>query len=231
MVLALAALLLHIGPAVPSLPAAAAAATGAAAKSSPAPAANPAPPTATVPAPVLATDLPEAPLPSSANAPSAPDSSPAQPVPSRTDSAGRQPILRASAVDASARDTQVLSGVHIPDSNTKLVGTISPIRTPARREWIALTIANHSAAAFDAYATRRAVQSGATEQDPFIKPFAHTDGIYAAIQICPVVLDFAARHMQHSDNLALRRTWWLPQSIGTGIFLFAGAHNMEITRH
>jgi hypothetical protein len=95
-----------------------------------------------------------------------------------------------------------------------------------------LSIAQHSAAAFDAYSTRAAVATGASEADPFMRPFAHSPGIYAAIQVGPAILDFAARRMQHSENSFIRRSWWIPQSASTGMFLFSGVHNMSVAnRH
>jgi hypothetical protein len=105
---------------------------------------------------------------------------------------------------------------------------ISPESQPSRRKWIALSIAQHAAAAFDAYSTRDAISRGAVEQDPFMKPFANSPAIYAAIQACPVALDFAAHHMQRSENNFVRRTWWVPQSVAAGMFLFSGVHNLHV---
>lgn len=99
---------------------------------------------------------------------------------------------------------------------------------PSRKQWLALSIAVHSAAAFDAYSTRAAISRGAAEADPLIRPFAGSDGLYAAIQVAPLALDFVARRMQRSQNSLLRRTWWLPQSASAGLFLFAGAHNLTV---
>ena len=65
-----------------------------------------------------------------------------------------------------------------------------------------------------------------------MRPFAHSPGIYAAIQVTPVVLDFAARRMERSQNSFIRHSWWIPQSASTGLFLFSGAHNMSVAnRH
>lgn len=86
----------------------------------------------------------------------------------------------------------------------------------------------HSAATFDAYSTRQAVSSGAIEADPLMRPFAQSPAIYAAIQVGPAILDYAARRMQRSSNNFLRRTWWVPQSASTGLFLFSGAHNLQV---
>jgi len=42
-------------------------------------------------------------------------------------------------------------------------------RLPARREWLALAVAEHGAAAFDAYTTRQAISRGAVEEDPTMR--------------------------------------------------------------
>jgi hypothetical protein len=89
-------------------------------------------------------------------------------------------------------------------------------------------MAEHSAATFDAYSTRLAVSRGANEADPMMQPFAHSPAIYGAIQVGPLVLDYAARRMERSQHGFLRRTWWVPQTAATGLFLFSGAHNMSV---
>jgi hypothetical protein len=102
---------------------------------------------------------------------------------------------------------------------------------PSRRNWLILSFVQHSAAAFDAYSTRQAIAAGAREDDPFMRPFAHTPAIYVASQAGPVLLDFAARRMQRSRNPLLRRTWWFPQSASTGLFLLSGVHNLRVATH
>ena len=99
---------------------------------------------------------------------------------------------------------------------------------PSRKEWIALAAAEHGAAAFDAYSTRQAIGRGAVEADPMMRPFADSPGIYAAIQVAPLALDYAARRLQRSQNPLLRKMWWLPQTGGTAMFLFSGAHNLGV---
>ncbi len=58
--------------------------------------------------------------------------------------------------------------------------------------WLGLTIAQHSAAAFDAYATRQSISSGSSggvrELNPMLRPFAGNSSIYVAIQVAPAVL-------------------------------------------
>jgi hypothetical protein len=136
--------------------------------------------------------------------------------------------LNPASLHAVLQNSPSLAMIRVPESESVPLRTISVESLPSRRQWIALLIAQHAAAAFDAYTTRDAISRGAVEQDPLMRPFANSSGIYAAIQACPVALDFAARHMQRSDNSFIRRTWWVPQSISTGMFLFSGAHNLRV---
>lgn len=99
---------------------------------------------------------------------------------------------------------------------------------PSRRKWLALGMAVHGAAAFDAYTTRQAIGRGAVEADPMMRPFASSPSIYAAIQVAPLALDYAARRMQRSENPIIRKMWWLPQSSGAAMYLFSGAHNLGV---
>jgi hypothetical protein len=92
-------------------------------------------------------------------------------------------------------------------------------------------VLEHGAAAFDAYSTREAISRGAKEEDPIMRPFAHSPAIYAAIQVGPVLLDVLARHMQRNQYNFVRRTWWLPQSASTGVSIFSGVHNLSVVRH
>lgn len=101
---------------------------------------------------------------------------------------------------------------------------------PSRRKWIALAAVEHGAAAFDAYTTRQAISRGAVEADPFMRPFANSPGLYVAIQAAPVMLDYVARRMQRSQNLIVRKMWWLPQTSGTAMYLVSGAHNLGMPR-
>ena len=100
---------------------------------------------------------------------------------------------------------------------------------PSRRNWILLSAAQHSAAAFDAYSTRYAISRGAREDDPFMRPFANSSSLYAAIEVGPLLLDYAARRMQRSHIGLIRRIWWVPQSVSTAAFLASGAHNFGIS--
>jgi hypothetical protein len=98
-----------------------------------------------------------------------------------------------------------------------------------KKIWFALTVASSSAAGFDAWSTRRAISGGyGTESNPLLAPFAHSNALYAATQVSPVVLDYVGRKMMTSEYPLLRKLWWLPQSAGTGVSLFAGVHNVGV---
>jgi hypothetical protein len=136
--------------------------------------------------------------------------------------------LTMASLEATSQNSQALSTIRVPEAPpAKPVRVIAAENYP-RKNWLLLSIAEHSAATFDAYSTRRAIATGANEADPMMRPFAHSPGIYAAIQVGPAILDFAARRMERSQNSFLRRTWWIPQSASTGIFLFSGVHNMQV---
>jgi hypothetical protein len=94
-----------------------------------------------------------------------------------------------------------------------------------QRKWLALAVAQHSAAVLDAWTTRRAItRIGAQELNPMLKPFAGNSSMYAATQVTPVLLDLLSRRMMTSNHLLLSRTWWLPQALGT-VASFSGAVN------
>ena len=133
-----------------------------------------------------------------------------------------------ASLEGSSQNGQALDTIRVPEvAPAKPVKIILP-ETHPRRAWLLLSIAQHSAATFDAYSTRVAVSKGASEADPLMRPFAQSPGIYGAIQVCPLVLDFAARRMERSQNGFLRHTWWMPQAAATGVFLFSGAHNLNV---
>jgi hypothetical protein len=98
-----------------------------------------------------------------------------------------------------------------------------------RKIWYGLVVAGHSAAALDAYTTRRAISGGyGTESDPLMRPFAHSNAIYAATQVTPVIMDFMGHHMMTSEHPWLRRVWWVPQVAGASMSLGAGIHNYRV---
>lgn len=130
---------------------------------------------------------------------------------------------------ASAQESQALDTLRLEPPQVGKVKVVRPTEeAPSRRKWVALAIAEHGAAAFDAYSTRQAIGRGAVEADPLMRPFAGSPGIYAVIQIAPLALDYAARRMQRSGNPVLRKMWWLPQTGGTAMYVFSGAHNLGV---
>lgn len=166
-----------------------------------------------------------------------------QPRPATTNSASATPIstessngnavptaftFASASLDSSSQSGQALDTIRVPDVAPAKPAKIVMPETHPRRAWLLLSIAEHSAATFDAYSTRVAISKGAQEADPLMQPFAHSPALYGAIQVCPLVLDFAARRMERSQHSFLRRTWWVPQSAATGIFLFSGAHNINV---
>jgi hypothetical protein len=137
--------------------------------------------------------------------------------------------LNAVSLDKS-QNSQSLSTVRIPESQPAKPIKIIPVeKAPPQRTWVMLSLVQHGAAAFDAYSTRDAVSKGAVEQDPIMRPFAHSPALYGAIQVGPVLLDILSRQMQRSQNSFVRHMWWLPQSVSTAGFIFSGVHNLNVS--
>jgi hypothetical protein len=105
-----------------------------------------------------------------------------------------------------------------------------PYESPAKKKaWFALMAASHAGAAFDAWSTRRAISGGfGTESNPMLRPFAHSNALYAATQVSPLVMDYLGRRMMRSEHPLLRKLWWLPQSAGGAMSFAAGAHNVGV---
>jgi hypothetical protein len=141
----------------------------------------------------------------------------------------------AATVGASSNSAQSvlsLSSIRIqPVEPVKEQPVIQAEPTPSRRTWLALSLVQHGAATFDAYSTREAISRGAVEMDPMMRPYAHSPGLYAAIQVGPVLLDLVSRKMQRSQNGFARRMWWLPQSMSAAGFLYSDAHNLNVKGH
>jgi hypothetical protein len=163
------------------------------------------------------------------------DSTPSKPLPSvpepktKTDS-------EVAAGSSSAGVTPAATADPVTPGSSSL--SIRPGRPAVSREdvserqkklWYGLTIASSSAAGFDAWSTRRAISGGyGTESNPMLAPFAHSNAIYLATQVSPLVLDYVGRKMMTSQYPALRKMWFLPQSLGTAMSLFAGVHNVGV---
>ncbi len=139
------------------------------------------------------------------------------------------PQLTALSLEES-RNSVSLSALRLPDPAAVQPVKVTPAeKRPSTKSWLVLTLVQHGAATFDAYTTRQAIGRGAMEMDPLMRPFAHSSGIYAAIQVGPVLLDLLSRRMQHSERPLARHTWWIPQSVSTAGFLVSGVHNLGVT--
>jgi hypothetical protein len=146
---------------------------------------------------------------------------------------GERPAAGITAISLTDRDTtQPLSSVRVPEpAPVKPVKVYTAERPRMSRSWLALAMVQHGAATFDAYSTRQAIGRGAVEDDPLMRPFAHSGAIYAAIQVGPVLLDYVARRMQHSEYGMVRRIWFVPQTASTVGFVLSGAHNLSVRGH
>jgi hypothetical protein len=133
------------------------------------------------------------------------------------------------ADDRDDENSHSLATVRIPAADPVKPMPVYAAEAPrSSRSWLALSLIQHGAATFDAYSTRQAIGHGAVEDDPMMRPFAHSGAIYAAIQVGPLVLDYVSRRMQHSEYPMVRRMWFVPQSVTTAGFLFSGVHNLNV---
>jgi hypothetical protein len=136
------------------------------------------------------------------------------------------PDAPASAMEASATPALIL--VKPSQRNTVSVSELAAENRRNQRMWKGLAIASSGAATFDAWTTRYAITTqGAQELNPLLKPFAGNASLYAAIQVGPVLMDFAARKMMYSRNSWVRHLWWAPQTASFISSMFCGAHNLS----
>lgn len=129
--------------------------------------------------------------------------------------------------------SSLLAEVHIPTRVEPPDPNFRPAHIDAERPshtWLALSVATHGAATFDAWSTNRAISQGHTEMNPMLKPFAGNPSMYAAVQVGPLLFDFIGRRMQRSDKRWAHEIWWLPQTLSTAASLFAGAHNIAVSK-
>lgn len=125
-------------------------------------------------------------------------------------------------------DARSFSTARIPEPSTKENKFREALSQPSRRQWLALALLQHGAAAFDAYSTRQAVGHGAVEDNPMLRPFAGSPAIYAATQVAPLLFDLMARQMQRSEYPLPRRFWWMPQTVSASLSIFSGVHNLHL---
>jgi hypothetical protein len=99
----------------------------------------------------------------------------------------------------------------------------------AIKYWRGLTIASSSAAAFDAWTTRRNIETGRfKEENTWLKPFAGNASLYAVMQVRPVLFDYVGRRMLRSNKKWVRNLWWVPQTAQTAANFWCGAKNMSL---
>jgi hypothetical protein len=152
-----------------------------------------------------------------------------------SDSASKETTLVASLPSAPAPKVKPDAAAIEPNPAAQPFQPMKPVltrprETPRQRKmWYALTIAGHTGAAFDAWSTHRAVVGGyGQEANPLLRPFAHSNAIYAATQVSPAVMDFLGKRMMVSQHGWLRKMWWLSQAAGTGLSFASGAHNVGV---
>ncbi len=136
-----------------------------------------------------------------------------------------------NADNASLESSESITPGGQPFSNTPLRPAIQGTYETARQRkiWYGLVAASSGAAAFDAWSTRRAVSGGyGVEGDPLLRPFAHSNAIYAATQVSPAIMDYLGHRMMTSHHEWMRRIWWVPQVAGTSFSLGAGIHNCRM---
>jgi hypothetical protein len=140
-----------------------------------------------------------------------------------------------SAVSASGANADPSPAAIEP---TPLISSYRPVYGPTvtvsnrwqKREWLALSIAAHGGAGFDAWTTRKVLSNvpGAQEMNPLLRPFAGNAAMYAAVQVAPTILDYVSRRMMHSQYDVLRHTWWLPQAVSAVVSVASGVHNLGV---
>jgi hypothetical protein len=64
--------------------------------------------------------------------------------------------------------------------------------------------------------------------NPILRPFAGNASLYGVIQVGPGLFDYLGRRMMTSQHGWVRRTWWIPQTVSSVVFLASGAHNLSI---
>lgn len=136
-----------------------------------------------------------------------------------------------NAEDAAPESSESITPAGQPFSNAPVRPAIQGTYETARQRkiWYGLVAASSGAAAFDAWTTRRAVSGGyGVEGDPLLRPFAHSNAIYAATQVSPAVMDYLGHRMMTSHHEWMRRFWWVPQVAGTSFSLGAGIHNYRM---
>jgi hypothetical protein len=107
--------------------------------------------------------------------------------------------------------------------------TIGEEHPTAIKYWRGLAIASSSAASFDAWTTRRNIETGHfKEENAWLKPFAGNASLYAVMQVRPVLFDYVGHRMLRSNKKWVRNLWWVPQTAQTAANFWCGAKNMSL---
>ena len=140
-----------------------------------------------------------------------------------------QPRLESSSLSLNTAEPELLR-VELP--STSLRGVAFEGRSALQKKlWLSLTLAQHSAATFDAWTTQRALATGrAHETNPLLRPFAGKGAIYPAINGSPFLLDYVGYRLRKSEKKWIRRFWWVPQTIQTAVNIHCAVHNLQITK-
>ena len=156
-------------------------------------------------------------------------------------------VLSATVSDSATKDSTTVAAVlpSAPEPKVKPEAEPAPLRSAAqpfmplrprpvetarqRKMWYGLMVVSHAGAAFDAWSTRRAISGGfGQEENPFLKPFANSNAIYAATQVSPAVMDYIGKRMMTGQNPWIRKLWWFPQVAGGSMSFAAGVHNVGV---
>jgi hypothetical protein len=107
--------------------------------------------------------------------------------------------------------------------------SVSEEHPTAIKYWRGLTIASSSAGAFDAWTTRRNIETGRfKEENTWLKPFAGNASLYAVMQVRPVLFSYVGHRMLRSNKKWVRNLWWVPQTAQTAANFWCGAKNMSL---
>jgi len=140
-----------------------------------------------------------------------------------------EPVVPVTPAMAAPAPVTPVSAAPLP-----IVPVYAPMRDGSERwrrtEWLALSLAAHGTATFDAWSTRRVLSSmpNTVEANPMLRPFAGNASMYAAVQVAPTVLDFVSRKMMNSRHAWMRHTWWLPQAASAVVSFSSGMHNLGV---
>jgi hypothetical protein len=156
-----------------------------------------------------------------------------QPVRPNAPIAKNVSLVTSNADDASSESSSLesITPGSQPFSNAPIKPVLRGTYETARQRkiWYGLVAASSGAAAFDAWTTRRAISGNyGVEGDPLLRPFAHSNAIYAATQVSPAIMDYLGHRMMTSHHEWMRKMWWVPQVAGTSFSLGAGIHNYRL---